>query len=511
MTERAYRKSGMEGWLFAALAVLHLVPFWTVAYVPTTDGPSHVYNAFVQLHLHDPAYPLFGRTFEIDPRPLPNWTSQAVLVPLLAVFSPAVAEKVLGCVYVLLLLAAARFFAGSTDSSEPDRRWLAFLAFPFVFNWGFHFGFYNFCLSVAFYLLALGCWWRRRERPGVRLAVEMTVLLLLCYFSHIVAVVLALFSLGVLWIAMLPRALRTGALRRHLLHLVILAPQAVLPLWFMVSRRGEAAGPGSSSLWSRVEDLVGMKMLFTFGEWWLRFSLVIVLAVLALLTVRRRRGSGWREADAFLLLAAALTGLYFLSPDKMAGGSFLQLRLTLFPLLVLIPWLAPPSLPWLRRTALSVLTLLAVWNVVNVVQAWRILDQDVRTVLAAADGIAPGSRVLSLMFDVFPDLPGPVMRLHVFNRVDAEKGLADWSDYEAVSGVFPVRFKPGVRVPSLWQIQRDPDGIEIERFADRTDSVYCWKMPAGSQLARRLARSYDLVRQEGEARLFERRRGIAAP
>jgi hypothetical protein len=503
----------MERWLFAALAVLHLLPFWVVAYVPTTDGPSHVYNAFVQLHLHDPAYPLFGRVFEIDPRPLPNWTAQAVLVPLLAAFSPAVAEKVLGSAYVLLFLGAARFFAGSVDPDDPDRperRWLAFLAFPFVLNWGFHFGFYNFCLSVAFYLLTLGCWWRRRARPDGRLAAEVTILLLLCYFSHIVAVVLALFSLGVLWLATLPGALRAGTWRRHLVHLVILAPQAVLPFWFVASQHGEAAGAGTSSLWSRVEDLAGMKMLFTFGGWWLRLPLGLAVAVLAIFTVRRRRGLGWKEEDAFLLLAGALAGVYFFSPDKMAGGSMLQLRLTLFPILVLIPWLAPPPLPWLRRAVLGALTILAVWNVANVVRAWRILDRDVRTVLAAADPIAPGSRVLSLMFDVFPEIPGPVMRLHGFNRVDVEKGLVDWSDYEAVSGVFPVRFKPGVPVPSLWQIQRDPGSIEIERFTAQTDYVYCWKMPEGSQLARRLARSYDLVRQEGEARLYERR-GIEAP
>jgi hypothetical protein len=325
-----------------------------------------------------------------------------------------------------------------------------------------------------------------------------------------VAVVLALFSLGVLWLATLPAAVRAGAWRRHLLHLGILAPQALLPLWFVVSRHGEAAAPASSPLWRLVEDLAGMKMLFTFGEWWLRLSLGLAVAVLALFTVRRRRRPGWKEEDAFLVLAAALVCVYLFSPDKMAGGSMLQPRLTLFPILVLIPWLAPPAIPWLRRAVLGVLTILAVWNVANVVRAWRILDRDVHSVLAAADPIAPGSRVLSLMFDVFPELPGPVMRLHDFNRVAAEKGLVDWSDYEAVSGVFPVRFKPWVRVPSLWQIQRDPDSIDIERFAAQTDYVYCWKMPADSQLARRLARSYDLVRQVGEARLYARR-GIEAP
>jgi len=496
-----------ERWLFAALAVLHLVPVWLVTYVPTTDGPSHVYNAFVQLHLHDPAHPLFSRIFEIDPRPLPNWLSQAALLPLLAVFSPGVAEKSLVSLYTLLFLAAARFFAGSVD---PDRRWLAFLAFPFVFNWGFHFGFYNFCLSLAFYLLVLGCWWRRRERPDLRLALEMTALLLLCYFSHIVAIVLALFSIGVLWIATLPAAIRENRWRRHLWHPLILAPQALLPLWFILSQRGEEVAKTASSLRLLAEDLAGLQMLFTFGGWPPRLSLVLVLGVLGFFTVRRRAQSlRWQEEDAFLLLAVALVGLYFFSPEKMSGGSMLKPRLTLFPVLVLMAWLAPASASFpargLRQGVIAVLTILALWNLVNVEDAWRILDRDVAQVTASADGIAPGSRVLSLMFDVYTELPGPVMRTHAFNRVDVEKGLVDWSDYEAVSGVFPVRFQPGVSVPGLYEIQRDPDSIDIDRYAASTDYVYCWKMPPGSDLAGRLAGQYDLVRQVGAARLYERR------
>ncbi|HEX3526175.1 MAG TPA: hypothetical protein VH988_03835 [Thermoanaerobaculia bacterium] len=509
MMERAYRRFLTERWLFAALAVLHLVPVWLVTYIPTTDGPSHVYNAFVHLHLHDPAYPLFGQTFEIDPRPLPNWLSQAALVPLVAVFSPGVAEKVLVSLYVFLFLAAARFFAGAVD---PDRRWLAFLAFPFVFNWSFHFGFYNFCLSLAFYLLALACWWRRRARPDLRLAAEMTALLLLCYFSHIVAVVLALFSLGVLWLALLPAAIRENRWRRHLWHPVILAPQALLPLWFVVSQSGEAVAKTASSPRLLVEDLAGLQMLFTFGDWPPRLALVLVIAVLGFFTVRRRvsarDGIRWQEEDAFLFLAIALVGIYFFSPEKMAGGSLLQPRLTLFPVLVLIVWLAPaPAAPGdgLRRGAIAVLTALAVWNLVNVEQAWRSLDQDAGQVIAAADGIEPGATVLSLMFDQFPDTPGPVMRIHTFNRVDTEKGLVDWSDYEAVSGVFPVRFREGVSVPPLWEIQRDPDRIDIDRYAAATDYVYCFKMPPDSDLAGRLTQQYDLVRQVGEARLYQRR------
>jgi len=515
---RAYRKPGerAEGLLFAVLVALQLVPFWVVTTVPTTDGPSHVYNAFIQLHLGDPAYPQLGRAFALDPRPLPNWLSQVALTTMLKVVSPATAEKLLLSAYAVLFLAAARFFAGSVD---PRRRWLSFLAFPFVLNWTLHFGFYNFCLSLAFYLLALGGWWRGRARPGPRRAAELTVLLLLCYFSHIVTVVLALFSLGVLWLATLPGAVRAGTWRRHLLHLAILAPQVVLPLWF-VAVRGAEASAGTSSLREALADLAGLRALFTFGEPWLGISLAALVLGLTLFTLagRLRREAGrlrwrWQEEDAFLVLAAALVAVYFLSPEDMSGGSLLQLRLTLFPVLVLMAWLGPldgsGATAWLRRMVVATLAVLAVWNVANVVRAWRSLDGEVQAVLAAADRIAPGSRVLSLMFDLYSDLPGPVLLIHPFNRVDTAKGLVDWSNYEAASGVFPIRFQPWVRVPTLWEIQRAPDTIDIERFKAATDYVYCWRMPAGSLLARRLAQSYELVRQAGEARLYERRDRMA--
>ncbi|HEX3526174.1 MAG TPA: hypothetical protein VH988_03830 [Thermoanaerobaculia bacterium] len=62
-----------ERTLFFALAVLHLVPFWVVTAVPTVDGPSHVYNAWVQTHLGDTErFPALREYFEIDHRPLPN-------------------------------------------------------------------------------------------------------------------------------------------------------------------------------------------------------------------------------------------------------------------------------------------------------------------------------------------------------------------------------------------------------------------------------------------------------
>ncbi|HEX3131909.1 MAG TPA: hypothetical protein VH394_31515, partial [Thermoanaerobaculia bacterium] len=188
-----------ERWLFWTMVALLLIPVWSVAYIPTTDGPSHIYNAWIlRQYANTQEYPLFEQYYEIDWRPIPNWLSHAALTLLMFPFDPRTAEKVLLSGYVILLAGAARFLAGSTD-----RSWLAWLALPLIYNQLLHLGFYNFCLSIGFCLLAVGTWWRHRDRPTLGLAVKLNLLLLLCWFSHIVSLVLALMTIGVLWLVTL--------------------------------------------------------------------------------------------------------------------------------------------------------------------------------------------------------------------------------------------------------------------------------------------------------------------
>src|ERR1051325_10961691 len=90
------------GRLFLALALLQLVPIWSVHYLPTTDGPSHLYNAWVMRDLVGGHRGPIAETFEIDWRPHPNWIETAALALLMTVLPPLVAEKLLVSAIVLL-------------------------------------------------------------------------------------------------------------------------------------------------------------------------------------------------------------------------------------------------------------------------------------------------------------------------------------------------------------------------------------------------------------------------
>jgi hypothetical protein len=479
--------------LFCALALLYVLPFWVVRYIPTVDGPCHTYNAWI-LHQYGNVerYPLFQQYYEISAKPYPNWIGQAVMALLMYAVPPRIAEKLLVSGYVLLFLGSAWYLAGAV---RPGEQWLAFLAFPFAWHQLFQFGFYNFAISVALFQIALGFWWRHRERPGVRFAVEINLLLWLCYFSHILSLALALAGIAVLWLA----TLRRESWRRHLLHVPILLPQVVLPLWFLMDQRGRKM-PATWSLEKLAGYLGRLEVLYTLGEAQLWIGTALAGLFLLLLAVSLWRGRGRREEHAFLVLAALLTLLYLTSPEGLAGGFLLKQRLSLYPFLVLLPWLTVRLSGRAEAAAAVGLALAALLYLGYLVQGYRELGAREETFLAGIAPLAPNSRVLPLLFE----RTGPTDFLsHAVDYVALEKGAVDWDNYEARTTYFPVRFRDSVDFPAL-SGARAPGSYRVRPNVRRVDAVYVWRMPLGHPLGMRLRRSYTLTREGAGSMLFER-------
>lgn len=493
--------------LFFALAVLYILPFWTVRYLPTMDGACHTYNAWVlRQHGNTEQYPLFNEYYEINARPYPNWISQGTMALLMFVVPPLVAEKLLVSGYMLLFLGGMWYLAGSV---RPGERWLAFLAFPFAWNQLFQFGFYNFSFSLAFFPWIVGCWWRNRAAPGPRFALKINLLLWLCYFSHILSFALALAAIGVLWLA----TLRGESWRRHLLHVPILLPQVILPVWFFLQKTGGEV-PAQAELWRLVLYFVGLRALVTLNEAQqvVAVGVAILFLLLFLFTLRRRlRRPAFQTEDAFLLLVFLTTLLYALSPQGLAGGTVLKPRLSLYPWLLLIPWLSPGLGPRTRQAATGTLALGALLYLGYMTHLYRVHGAEVARYLAALEPVQPNTRVLPLLFE----RPGRAGVLnHAVGYLALEKGLIDWDNYEAKTSFFPTRFRSTVKLPDMRGILMHPRTLKVERNLDHVDAIYSWKMPPGFVLREPLERSYDLVSERFGGELYEIRRdgpGIESP
>jgi hypothetical protein len=494
--------------LFFALALLYVLPIWAVRYLPTVDGPCHVYNAWIlRQYGNVERFPLFQQYYEINARPYPNWVSHGTMAILMFAVPPLVAEKLLVSGYVLLFLGGMWYLAGSVRPGEP---WLAFLAFPFVYHQLFQNGFYNFSISVALFAWILGYWWRNREAPGPAFAVKINLILWLCYFSHILSLALALAAIGVLWLA----TLRRESWRRHLLHVPILLPQIVLPIWFVLQNNGGEI-PGKWPLRRLLRYFTELGVLFTFDQvqHWLGIGLAALLLLLLLLTLLRKslHRPFFRQEDVFLLLALLGFVLYIVSPQGLEGGSLLKPRLSLYPFLLLISWLSPGLNGAARKTATAVLVAVALLYLGYLTHWNRVRGGEVARYLSALEPIRPNTRVLPLLFE--RTRPMDVLS-HAIGYEALEKGLIDWDNYEAKLPYFQTRFRGSVALPDLAGVLHAPGSAHVKANLHAVDAVYTWRMPPGTLLRNRLKRSYDRVSQRFGGELYEIRRdgpGIESP
>jgi len=509
----ALRDPGWLRWLYVATALLLLVPLWGVSRVPSLDGPSHLYNAWVMRHLHDPAYPLFGAHFELHFDPLPNWLIQVLLYLLLAVAPAAVAEKLLLSLYLLLFAATAWWFAGSVERRGAPA---AFLALPFAYHHGLLLGLYNFCFAVPLALLSVGAWWRGREDPGWRFALRLNLLLWLCYFAHLVALAMALLSIAVLWMASFDRQ----RWKRWLLHPLLLAPQLALPLWYVLTHPGDPAQGWPIAM--RTASLTQLRQLWYFGDPHqlgpLLACLFAGLVALGVLRRARRPPEHAGAADsaeitplrvghwAFLAASAFALLLYFLAPGGVSQGGFLQQRMVLFPFLLALPALAR-GLGHRSQVVLALsLVALVGWRTAELLRFHRELGAVVESYLETLAPVAPNSRIVPMV----PGTDGMVERAVLFHAVAyvaIPKGLLNWNDGHATVTYFPLRFRRHLR-----RGVTRPDGIglaeeqyDVARYAGIVDYVHTWGLRGVSPLVPRLRRQYRLIVTSEEGQLWRRR------
>lgn len=442
--------------IFAGLLLANLLPLWCFRFFPSQDGPAHLENAVILREYANARWPAVRTFYTINPNPDPNWLTHLVLAGLMFVVPPSVAEKLMLSGYVILLPLALRY---AVRAVRPEAHFLAVLAFPFVPNLFLHMGFYNFCYSLPLFFFVVGYWLRHRDRFGWREALGLMLLGLLLYFGHLVSLAAAWVLIGVvaLWLTALDVWLGTfswAALRsRVLLPAFAFLPTVILALHFLLRQgEGQPATRNGESAWAillRLEALVS----FDAKEVLVALSVVagFVLVTTYLLTARPRPVRAAAE-DGLLVAAVVFLLLYFLMPAALAGGLFVNYRLTLYPFFALILWFA--AQPTAHRAKAAVLALGAGSTVALGLlhfSAFARLNTALAEYVSVADLVEPGRTLLPLSFShVGLGLDGKDLSArvgpfrHAAGYVAAERHIIDLANYEANTSYFPVRYRPEV-------------------------------------------------------------------
>ncbi len=519
---RPGRLSGADVAVVAVVAV-QLLPLVLLSNVGSVDGPAHLLGATV---LGGAPQEIYDTYYYRDRFPLPNLLTQHLLAGLLEVVTPTTAEKLLVGLYLLAFPLALR---RAVLSVRPDASWIVPVGLVLATNTFLMWGFYNFCFALVAFLLGVAHVQRHRASWSARSALGLAGILLLCYVTHLVPLVmLALFlcTSAAVDLHRRPPSSRRELVGRVLPPALALVPVAVLTLAFLARPASGEFGLGYRQLPHHLFDLLTLRSpLITYSR--LEYLLLLLLVsslVLLLVALARELRSGRTDWRAPALLTLVLTlALYVVVPEKLGQGGLMHARLSVFvPLLLLLAAAAVRPAAWLRVTATAAGCIVALGMVVVRLPVQLDVDRKIEAYRELSSSVEPQSLLVGFRLQGeepeasrFRPLDQDPL-LHAPSLVAVLTAGVDAGHYEAATSYFPIRFRPGRNAfDALGSLEQVPPQVDLSAVPELR-YVLLWqdeaarRPPADARdVLRQLDEAFRLVRETADGRLslYERRPG----
>jgi hypothetical protein len=392
----------------------------------------------------------------LNPEPVPNWTSHFIISILKLVLPAFLAEKIL----MIFLLGGIPFaFRSLMHTIAPKNILYSYLIFPFTHSMFMFFGFFNFCIAIVFFLIALNYWLLKEDSPwNFKKILILTSLVAVTYFSHIVIFGVLLIIIAIRIVVRTAAAVicRSGdtkmIFRNFLIQVYAITTSALVPLILFVYFFYTRPGTRQISYIAREEllkYLVTVRPLISFNTI-LEGKITIVLFFLLVgllvtgftfFVVRLIRSqiskttipipalNGWW----LLLSSAIILVLYFTLPDAYGTASYTNLRLGFIFFLLIILWISTfRTSPWIGIIAVIVGLYVNIRLVDYYAPIVRDLGKMASSCNKAAEKITPNSLVLPIyvMDNWFTG--------HFVDYIGVDKPVLLVYNYECITGYFPV-------------------------------------------------------------------------
>lgn len=467
--------------LLVALVVVHLLPIWIVTYLPTQDGPAHLYNSRIFFAHFDRANFQVRQFHNFGYELYPNIATHLLLGAAQQVFPALFSEKLVFSLIVALLPMSMLYLLNSV---QRGRGVMCLVGFTFAYHNLLHIGFYNFSLSVSLCFLALGWWWRHRDDLTPLRLGTFYVLALLTHLSHFAGSMALLLALAVAggWMLLLRLVApllhpRSGQVRARLLAALRWASTLglfLLPLLALAwDYHFRHYNPDFVEFRPReFLDEIFWKtlLLMSYSDWHLQLAPYVLwtTAGVAALTLLHRLAAVFRlrlleEKDALLLLAGLFAYLFFTQPWSRNAGGWVNDRLYLFAFLFLWLWFGKLH-RWLNVPVAVALIGLSLAHTGRIaIDYWR-LQPDLHQLAAATDKIEPHSTVA---WELNPDFRAAAFPqgtqlvqpfLHALSYYGLGRDVVLFSNYEAMMPYFLTRWGPAPRTQADYIVTFGYDG-----------------------------------------------------
>lgn len=429
--------------LYTATLLLHLIPILVLTPFLTLDGPAHLYNAELMKELLKGQELVIGKFFDFNKFPHPNWSGHLILMCLLYILPPLLAEKFFLC---LIVLISALGFRKLVKTIEPSAVWMSWLFFPFLLNFAFLMGFYNFSFALGLLPWWLALWIRQHDKEkSIKMATLIFLFLLVLYFSHLVIFLLAGLFAGS--ISLFDSSSQNKKkLKGNLLFLLFCSlPGLLLTFFFLISTgtdgyRGEISRLPVMQL---LNDILFSRMFIVYDyatEKKLSIAFTVLMLFLSGASIFHR--TIHRLQKTFLIIFLTSLAIIFILPDSMASGGILSVRLVqwfyIAWCLLLITFRIPLKI---QKTA----ALLAVLFSIGMLKVhWSVqveLNKQARTYLSVNEHLQSNTVVLPINYSTNWLHSNLSCYLGAINKVVV------LDNYEATHDLFPL----------LWKKNMDPE------------------------------------------------------
>ena len=100
------------------------------------------------------------------------------------IFPPLVVDKIVLSIFVICFPLSIRYVLNSINH---DSNYLSVLAFPFIYNYPFQMGFFNFSYGIIVLLIILGYWVKHHDNLKIINILFLSLLSTILYFSHLLS------------------------------------------------------------------------------------------------------------------------------------------------------------------------------------------------------------------------------------------------------------------------------------------------------------------------------------
>ena len=429
-----YKK--LEPPLFYLCVILLAMPIFCYDFFVTNDGPAHVFNANIISHYFGKYYQNITALFTFNTSIEPNWIGHIILIIFKLFFSGAFSEKLLVSLILITFPISIRNLVININKKNAIIAWLSI---PFAYNFMLGLGFYNFTIGLVLLFFAMGYSVKTIfEFKGKYLFVILIYSILL-YFSHLIVygLFLVFYTMGIF-------LKRKETLKSIVQFVVLQLPLLLISIFFMLSHtKGETFDSlGFSFLF---DWLIKARPLLVYNEnseAWFGYtvnSITILILVSGIFFTIANKNKLQKQPNfiLFLTLTIAMLLLYFIVPNELVSGGFLNIRmLLLFNLFLIVLISFFDYKKDFLMLPIIVLITATIYQQKYKFTEIKVMSEDAKEITSVVKYLKEGKNLIPLNYCT------NWLHTNLSNYIAADKLILLLDNYEANTVHFPLKWVP---------------------------------------------------------------------